>query len=191
MTRAESPPNFRSTNQFCAPKVKYMKKDRRKNPPSINCMCAMPSPKVSTDFTVVLFGVAGLILGSCSLGSVEKIFYTTKPFAFLDSWHLWLFIALFVISFACIPFAASRARRPSADADVPTRGRLVSLLAIWMCVAVVTAFLVSIITATIHHKTLSFPDWLIPAGLWLVPAIPCVTILLVGFWGARRNEPCA
>jgi len=57
----------------------------------------MRSPDVSSAFVVALFGIGGVVLGFCSLGSIEMIFYTTKPFAFLDSSHLRLFVGLLLV----------------------------------------------------------------------------------------------
>ncbi|MGO8836177.1 MAG: hypothetical protein ACLQAH_15620 [Limisphaerales bacterium] len=141
----------------------------------------MPPPKVSTSFTVLVFSLAGLVLGFCSLGLLEVMFYTTKPFAFLEGWQLMLFVALFTASFVLIPLAAARSHAL----------RLIWFLVAWICTTVLTGFLVSVITAAVHHQTLDIPDWMIPTGLLLVPvASGIVIIVLARFWRVR-HESCA
>ncbi len=54
-----------------------------------------------------------------------KIFYTTKPIHFLDSWHLYLYTALFTNSFACIPLVAAHSHRLAGyAAGNPKIGRI-------------------------------------------------------------------
>jgi hypothetical protein len=141
----------------------------------------MPFPKVSTAFMATLFSIAGLVLGFCSLGYLEVVFYTTKPFFFLEAWHVYLFIALFTISFALIPFTAAHSQH----------GRLIWFLIAWICVTVLTAFLVSVITAIIHHLTLGIPYWLIPVGLLLIPIVSGVMMLLLARFWRLKHETCA
>ena len=152
----------------------------------------MATRKYSTGFTmvlVILFGVAGWLVGFFSVyaGLLEKIFYTTKPSAFLDSWQVWLFNALFAASFACIPFAADRSHRSAVDSGAPRQARFLSFLAAWVGAAFVTGLLVSVIAATIHHKMQHVPDWLIPLSLLLVPIGPGITVLVVSFWRAGSS----
>lgn len=165
-----------------------------------NVKRTMPSRKVSSDSTTALFGIVvrattvifgfvGLILGGGSLGFVDQMFYTTKPHAFLAGWHQFLIIGLYVVSVALIPFAARRSRIPVVDSVASWRGRLVWFIVTWVCIAVLMAFMVSVIAATIHHRTLSIPDWLISGGLMLVPVLPGIVVLIIGRWIARSHEP--
>ena len=129
----------------------------------------MDSCKNSTGITVVLgilFGVAGWTIGFFLVyaGLLEKIFHTTKPSAFLDSWQVWLFDALLAASFACVPFAAARSHRSAVDSGAPRQGRFLSFLAVWVGAAFVTALLVSVITTTIHHRTQHVPDAALAPG---------------------------
>ena len=132
----------------------------------------MKSSKTSASSIVVLFGGGGSILGACAFGLVEKMFYTTKPFAFLNDWHFLVFFVLFTASFASIPIAAGRSNR---------RRLTLSVIA-WVSAAILTAILVAIATATIHHRMLNIPDWLIPVGLWLVPVVPGIMTVLQAKW---------
>ena len=143
----------------------------------------MSPPKVSTSFAVTwLFAVAGAGLAKAflSLGLIDMVFYTTKPSFFLQSWHLLLFIALFAISFSLIPLAAGRSRP----------GRLVWLLAAWVGTTLLTAFIVSVTTAIVHHQTLGIPDGLVPVGLLAIPVVSGVTVIVISrFWRVSPQPP--
>lgn len=119
-------------------------------------------------FTVILFGITGMVLGFFSLGFLEVVFYTTKAMAFVDGWDLIWFVAWFAASFTLIPVASALWQRV----------RPVWLLVIWASVTLITGCLVSVVTALVHHRTLNIPDWLIPAGLMFIPLISGVVTLL-------------
>jgi hypothetical protein len=127
-----------------------------------NIVMSMSSSKVSTAFIVLLFGIVGLMAGFLSIGLLDTVFHTTKPAAFLDSWHILMFIALFGISFSLIPLMKT------CSGSSP----LGKFLAIWISVAGLTGLSMSILTAIIHHFSSSIPDWFIPTGLMLIPIIP-------------------
>ncbi len=128
--------------------------------------------RVSKSFTVTLFAIVGLVLGFVSLRFLDIVFYTTKPMAFLDQWHILLFIALLTVSFALTPAAASPGLLP-----------LAVQLFIWVCVTLATGFLVSVLTATVHNRTLSIPAWLVPTGLLVIPLISgTVTVISARLW---------
>jgi hypothetical protein len=149
----------------------------------------MPSANHNTRQFAVLFAVLGFVLGFCFPGAfAEWIFYTTKPFHFLDEWIVFILAALFALSATTIPFAAAVV--PRSASAVSHRGTLLVFSGIWVVASLLTSLVVSLVTALIHHQTLSIPDWLISAGLLLVPVVAAITILIAGFWRARRYEPC-
>ena len=141
----------------------------------------MSPPKVSTSFTVALFTIAGLVLGFCSVGLIDIMFYTTKAFFFLEDWHLFLFIALFAVSFSLIPLAAARSQP----------GRLIWFLAAWVGTTLLTGFVVSVATAIVHHQTLSIPDGLVPVGLLAMPIVSGVAVILMSRFWRVTHETCA
>ena len=78
-----------------------------------------------------------------------------------------------------------------ARPGVRYRSALLALASFWVVMVVLTSVVVSFVTATVHHKTLDIPRWLIPAGLFLVAIFPGITVLFAGYWRARRYESCA
>jgi len=139
---------------------------------------------------VTLFGVLGFVLGWCFVPAFGGwIFYTTKPLEFIDTWVVFVLAALFGASFAMIPLTTVIIQR--ARPSVRYRGTLLALASFWVVMVVLTSVVVSFVTATVHHKTLDIPRWLIPAGLFLVAIFPGITILFAGYWRARRYESCA
>jgi hypothetical protein len=91
---------------------------------------------------------------------------------------------VFGLSAATIPlFAAAVCQRSAAT--VSYRGLLFVYASVWVAVAALTSLAVSILTATVHHRTLSIPVWLVPAGLFFIPAGAGAVIFLVGFRGAN------
>lgn len=135
-----------------------------------------PPAKVSTSSLVTLFAISGLVLGICSLGLVDVVFHTTKPFSFLEDWHLFLFISLFAVSLSLIPIAARS-----------QHGSLVWFLMGWVGVMLVSGYVLSVTTSIVHHRTLSIPNWLIPGGLLAMPIVASVTIVLIPrFWKLSR-----
>ena len=145
----------------------------------------MPSQSRTTGI-VVLFAILGLVVGVCFPGVIEWMFYTTKPFHFIDDWVIFVLIALFGVSFAMIPLASVIAQRSSAT--VGRRHVLWPFVGVWLVSIALTCLTLSMVTARIHHATLSFPDWLIPVGLLLVPTAGAVIVLCSGVWKARRSE---
>jgi len=134
----------------------------------------------------MLFGVLGLWLGlMLSCGFAGWIYFTTKPLAFVDDWFIVALAFLVAASFAMIPFATALVQRSSASARYfPT---LLVFATIWVVMAVLTSVLVGFVTATIHHKTLGIPSWLIPAGLLLVAILPGAAVLSRGYLRAGRG----
>jgi hypothetical protein len=134
--------------------------------------------KVSHGATVTLFGISGLVLGFFSMGFIPLVFYTTKPFHFLDEWALYLFVVLFAASFTLIPVAA--ARWPAI--------RIVRLFLVWIGATVIAGLVVSVHTAVVHNQTLSIPDWLLPTGLLSIPIISgVVTLVLARSYRSREK----
>jgi hypothetical protein len=155
-----------------------------------NVRRTMPFTIPKTRQMVGLFGILGFWLGFIlPIGFAERIFYTTKPYAFMDGWFIVALAFLVAASFAMIPFATVIVERSSSSLRYFTT--LLTFTSIWLVIAVLTSVAVSIVTATVHHKTLDIPSWLIPAGLLLVAILPGVTVLSLGYLRARRYEPCA
>jgi hypothetical protein len=129
----------------------------------------MLPPRINTVFTVILFGVACLVLGVLSLGLLDVVFHTTKALSFLSDGDLLLFVALFTGSFSLVPLAAARSQR----------SKLIWFLAAWVAATSLTGLVVSTVTAIIHRQTLSIPEGLIPVGLLIIPVVSGIAIFLV------------
>lgn len=138
----------------------------------------MLPPRVNTAFTVVMFAVAGVVLGFLSLGLLDVVFHTTKAFHFLSDWDLLLFLVLFTGSFSLVPLAAARSRRR----------KLIWFLGAWLAATSLTGLVVSTVTAIIHRQTLGIPEGLIPVGLLIIPVVSGVAIFLVPHFRRAKSH---
>jgi MFS family permease len=150
----------------------------------------MPSARANNSVVVIAFSFVGFLLAPVFLGfSLDWIFYTTKPEAFLNGWHMLVFLVLFGLSIGSVPFAALIAQH--FDCSSRYRRFSIILASAWLVSVFVSSLLVRFITAAVHHATLDIPAGLVPVGLFFVPSVAIATVLFIGFRRARRYEPCA
>jgi hypothetical protein len=143
----------------------------------------MPPLKLSASTTTAFAfaGVgAGLVIAIFSLGLIDVVFYTTKPSAFLQDWQVALFIALFALSFAIIPCAATGSGFKQHA----------WLLAAWVGTTLLAALIVSVTTAAIHRRTSNIPDGLIPVALLAIPVGAGLAVILLARIWRRREGTC-
>lgn len=127
----------------------------------------------------------GLALGWCfPVLFADWIFYTTKPFHFLDDRMVLILGVVFAFSAATIPFLAALVQRSAAD--ISYRRSLLRCSCIWIAGAAGSSLAVSLLAATIHHQAKSIPEWLVPSGLYFIPVTAGIVNLYLGLRRVRR-----
>jgi hypothetical protein len=113
------------------------------------------------------------------------IFYTTKPWFFIDEWISYAFFASFMLSVISIPVVESISQPQNSDSRY--RGFGLVLASAWLTAVVISSLLVRFITAIVHRITLNIPDGLVPIGLMFIPIAAIATLWFIGFRKAKRR----
>jgi hypothetical protein len=133
---------------------------------------------------VVVFATLGYCAGWVFVpATMDWLYYTTKPLAFISDVTLWVLAVLFSASFSAIPLIASQGGGASRSPDSRV---LLVLGLVWSASVCVALLVVRTVTAHIHNATLSIPEPLIPGGLFFIPVFAGFVVLLVGTWLRER-----
>ena len=146
-------------------------------------MATTPTSKRSV---VVAFGTIGFCVGWVFLpATIDWLYYTTKPMAFIDGFTVWLFAVLFGASISLIPLFALHSENTSCSPKVRP---LLTLGLLWLASGSAAFLIVRVVTAHVHTVTLSLPDRLVPAGLFFIPIVAGVAVALAGILARGRRR---
>ena len=145
-----------------------------------------PTP-TSKRSVVVAFATLGFCAGWVFVPvTMNWLYYTTKPMAFIGGGTVWVFAVLFGASLSAIPLFGSRGGGASRG---PAFRVLLVLGLIWSACIGLALLIVRTATAHIHNTTLNIPEPLIPGGLFFIPIFAGVVICLAGTWARKRYGP--
>ena len=145
-----------------------------------------PTP-ASKRSVVVAFATLGFCAGWVFVPTtMDWLYYTTKPMAFIGGITLWVFAVLFGASLSAIPLFASQGGGANGGPDLRV---LLALGLIWTASVGVALLVVRTVTAQIHNTTLSIPTLLIPGGLFLIPVFGGLMVILAATWARKKYGP--
>jgi hypothetical protein len=148
---------------------------------------AMTPTPASKRSVVIAFATLGFCAGWVFMPTtMDWLYYTTKPMAFIGAVTLWVFAVLFAASLSAIPLFAPQ----GGDAGRSPGLRVLLVFGfVWSVSAGVALLIVRTVTAHIHNTTLSIPEPLVPGGLFFIPVFAGLVVLLAGIWVRKRYGP--